>query len=439
MACSNNFLYSSYTGASHINCTVIAASSSQGLADGEDRDPHSNTVDDGAPQGPELQRGLPATALPCVIALSAGSNPNPQAPTDGSQSYVTSPMLCRSMDLLGFVRQGSTAVQFCVHQVSMELWNMFDTPRVSVQKKILHLGIQLSNGTKEQISLLRKAGVVEGFRATMIGSRDTERLFDALEQSRKKRGIAKHALKANCDPKERALRVEEIRARRLGALVRYQSSLAPDSAARCALNENAALFAQLFSVTDEAHEFPLVGIGQLLVAGDAEELYTAHRHSIETIDNRPVPTGELTLSSQARANDPHPLLAHPMDQRPLQLPISACGSLLDSPKSPSSQYLLPTSPPLPSNSISHLSSPGLESSEFEEQSSTYSYNSQTRSCTASPQRCSCTPERFLFLDSDSEDDEAEGSPPVENQAEVLLLQEDENKSPEVDKSALAGE
>ena len=126
-----------------------------------------------------------------------------------------SPTNCRGMALLGF-KNGET-VYFCVHQVSVELWRQYDTPRASIQKKIVDLNIQLLNCSREQIKMLRVAGIIENFRATTISLRDTERLFDALEMSRKKRGLQKHALKVKSDPLQRAQRIEEQRARRLSA------------------------------------------------------------------------------------------------------------------------------------------------------------------------------------------------------------------------------
>lgn len=128
---------------------------------------------------------------------------------------LMAPINCRGMTLHGLLNGG--VIQFCVHQVSVELWRLYDTPRVSIQKKIADLGIQLSNSSREQIRLLREAGIIQNFRATMISLRDTERLFDALELSRRKRGLQKHALKVKADPLMRSQRMEEKTLLRLSA------------------------------------------------------------------------------------------------------------------------------------------------------------------------------------------------------------------------------
>lgn len=133
--------------------------------------------------------------------------PSTAAVAVNRECVLVAPINCRGMTLLGLM--SGSLIQFCVHQVSVELWRLYDTPRVSIQKKIADLGIQLSNSSREQIRLLREAGIIQNFRATMISLRDTERLFDALEQSRRKRGLLKHALKVKAGPLQRSQRVEE--------------------------------------------------------------------------------------------------------------------------------------------------------------------------------------------------------------------------------------
>ena len=121
---------------------------------------------------------------------------------------------CRGLLLLGY--KASNGVVFCcVHQLAVELWKAFDTPRVSVQKKIGDLSIAIHHCDKAQVRMLRDAGIIHNFRATMIKYHDALRLYDALEYSRKKRGLEKHALKAKLTPGQRAQRPEERRARRL--------------------------------------------------------------------------------------------------------------------------------------------------------------------------------------------------------------------------------
>ena len=119
------------------------------------------------------------------------------------------PVKCRDMNLLGVALDGTMHV--FVHQLSLGLWKLYDTPRVSVQKKLLDLDIKLTNCTKVQIQALRKAGIIESFRATMLPLEEAERLCDALEHSRQKRGLVKHAVKS----RDRQKRKEEVRAKRL--------------------------------------------------------------------------------------------------------------------------------------------------------------------------------------------------------------------------------
>ena len=177
-----------------------------------------------------------------------------------------SPVRCRRMELLGFTAHGR--LYFCVHQVSVELWNLHDTPRVSVQKKIIDLDIHLQNCTREQIYHLRKAGIIQNFRATMISMSDTERLYDALEQSRLSRGLQKHALKK---PDQRYMRAEELRARKL--------KFHPFSESASPCGERSALIGE---PPDDDCVVPATG--PLLVAGSAERahgMYNQWEHLIE--------------------------------------------------------------------------------------------------------------------------------------------------------------
>ena len=82
-----------------------------------------------------------------------------------------------------------------IHQLSVQLWQRFDTPRVSVQKKVEDLKIPLLKCNRSQLDVLRQSGVVDGFRATIVKLQDAERLCDALQRSREKRGLSKHPLK----------------------------------------------------------------------------------------------------------------------------------------------------------------------------------------------------------------------------------------------------
>lgn len=195
------------------------------------------------------------------------------------------PIHCRRMELLGFTWHGR--YYFCVHQVSIELWRLHDTPRVSVQKKIIDLGIRLLNCTREQILWLRKAGVIQNFRATMISMSDTERLYDALEQSRRKRGLLKHALKAQSLPTQRFMRAEEQRARKL-KFHPFSDCVAP-------CGENGALIGELPS--DDFVGLPAPC--PLLVAGRAETvpgMYNQWEHCIEVFPHAVATFAYKTLS-----------------------------------------------------------------------------------------------------------------------------------------------
>lgn len=121
---------------------------------------------------------------------------------------MTSPVTCRGLPLSGLlVADGSGSSEgsyyVSVHELSIQLWKNFDTPRVSVQKKFEDLGIPLTKCSKKQLGILRKKGVVAGFRATIVSIQDAEKVCDALQHSREKRGLAKHPLKAKGGSRER--------------------------------------------------------------------------------------------------------------------------------------------------------------------------------------------------------------------------------------------
>lgn len=129
---------------------------------------------------------------------------------------------CRGIPLLALPY--NHLLYICVHEISMALWEKFDTPRVSVQKKITDLGIHLHQTTKAQVEILRRERIIGNFRATMITVRDAEKLYDALEYSRRKRGLVKHILK---DPGKRGVRAEEYGARKLSRTVRHHQNGTP--------------------------------------------------------------------------------------------------------------------------------------------------------------------------------------------------------------------
>lgn len=112
---------------------------------------------------------------------------------------MTAPVTCRGLPLCGLpVAQanGSEAQHYVsVHELAVQLWKNFDTPRVSVQKKIQDLSIPLVKCNRCQLDALRQKGILKGFRATLITVKDAEKLCDGLQHSREKRGLEKHPLK----------------------------------------------------------------------------------------------------------------------------------------------------------------------------------------------------------------------------------------------------
>ena len=125
---------------------------------------------------------------------------------------------CRGIPLLGLPvdcgagksREEEKSYYVSIHQLSLQLSKLFATPRVSVQKKIQDLGIASLKCSRAQLETFRKCGVVEGFRATIVELRDAERLCDALQRSREKRGLAKkHVLKPRAKPKAKGRKEDD--------------------------------------------------------------------------------------------------------------------------------------------------------------------------------------------------------------------------------------
>lgn len=354
------------------------------------------------------------------------------APRLPIQERVGLPVQCRGMDLVGF--EFGRSIFVCVHQLSVELWRRYDTPRVSVQKKMQDLGIPVVNCSKEQIRDLRKAGIIENFRATMVTLQDAERLYTALEYSRKKRGLAKHALKSA--PTERALRREEVRAKRLSLKVNQQL-LSGDYHREHLVHPLKIVVPEEQGALNGVEPRPEVGgstgvvgvrsegspeerlllysriypsgspepFAKLLVADDASELdvsacaeFRDYELLIERVPNESFvtpPSLGVPQRMEHSFNFPDSM-QEPLDSvTGFQYASQLQGDChtLDLPKS-----LATATAPL-SLPLSRLSSPGLcSSSELEDQFSLHS-NTSSRSLSATVRS---TPERFLFLDSDSE-------------------------------------
>lgn len=121
-----------------------------------------------------------------------------------------------------------------VHQLSVELWQRFDTPRASVQRKIQDLKIRLSQCTRPQVDFLRENGVIDSFRATTICLGDAVKLCDALKHSREKRGLSKHPLKPRDQRDGGKRRAEELWVLRLSAKKKNQDLDGSTVVDRCA-------------------------------------------------------------------------------------------------------------------------------------------------------------------------------------------------------------
>ena len=272
------------------------------------------------------------------------------------------------------------------------------------------------------------AGIIENFRATMIAIRDTERLFDALEHSRRKRGLLKHPLKAKCGPSERALRAEEKRAKRLEMRAK---PLAPGEGLRlenhaqagCALD---GIDTSLRTLQLQKEDEPSLAEGAeapsdvLLVVEDAEEVQNIASQvcAIEVNVNLAGETGLHPNCVPVQRMEHSHSVTHPLDpflgsSNTLHLNTGhRYANVWESRVSPecfpdAASFVLS---PRPISQLyrhtSRLSSPTFESSEPEERSSVYSYG---KSSTTSPRGLSATPERFLLLDSDLESDVSETS------------------------------
>lgn len=351
---------------------------------------------------------------------------------------------CRGIDLLGFVFGGSVVV--CVHQLAVELWKRYDTPRVSVQKKITEMHLQLNNCTREQIHALRKAGIIGNFRATNLPLQDAELLCDALDFSRRKRGLEKHPLKSTSA--NRHLRREEMRAkklifRRVSGVQRQPtptmtSDIGPRSNAQGALNrdvnsrsaeERGSASSARVNVLQGcsqgressvgAEKYPSTGLGTLLVVEDAFELlgYEDWEFSTELAAN-----GSL---ADSRNNSIESSVPQRMDEDCHNQPVST-GSMhkpldvqeywyvkrsmqsarasdsLSSSLGCSSRLCPPTTLTLHCP-VPRIRSPSFCSSgELEEQSPRHF--SRSHSAATTPVKSS--PDRFLFIDSENSDFEA---------------------------------
>lgn len=367
----------------------------------------------------------------------------PEAPAGNVASYVA--VQCRGMELLGFTFGGSVGV--CVHQLAVELWKRYDTPRVSVQKKIEELKIKLTHCTKEQIRVLRKASIIGNFRATYLSLHDAEILCDALEFSRKKRGLRKHALKST--GADRSLRREEMRAKKMALRRALTAECCPskpvdntDNAREIVYEESALNRDTIDSPAERgrppcisedllqddqqerqtctgAENYSCSAIGTLLLAEDSCTLPGRKDCEIETelirnefLVNPPNSTEPSFPQRMDESSCSHLYTTDSMHQSVdvvqqywyIKQPTQCLQNSPDSFRHTDSAKCPPTTLTL-RRSISRIRSPSFCSSgDLEEQSPRCALSSRSHSSATSPTKSS--PERFLLLDSGDSDFEA---------------------------------
>ncbi len=299
------------------------------------------------------------------------------------------PLNCRGLQVLGFPIKDK--IFLSVHQLAIELWKAYDTPRVSVQRKINDLGIKIVISDRSMIRLLRAAGIIENFRATMILLRDAEILCDALDYSRKKRGLAKHALQSKHKPGERSTRREELSAKKF-----------------------TEKFTSLYDVDVlQAHSVDSVS----LTRSQIEPQHDNHDRECSSFRDTLSPDLhlELHIDTLLVANEPVILGEDPYEEiklvsleawklsihRSMDLPpqLHLYHSPTNQPIRLQTSKFMHTEASYEEDTYKPLSSPNTETSEFDE---IYSSPS-TRS--GHPSRSSDTPERFLYLQGSSSDSE----------------------------------
>lgn len=364
--------------------------------------------------------------------------PPPVTPTSNVALYVA--VQCRGMELLGFTFGGSVAV--CVHQLAVELWKRYDTPRVSVQKKIEELKIKLTHCTKEQIRVLRKASIIENFRATYVSLHDAEILCDALELSRKKRGLRKHALKST--GADRSLRREELRAKKMALRRAMTAEFCPSKLdneneivyAECALNRDTIDSAaergsppctsedllqnnqQEKQASTAAENYSCSAIGTFLLAEDSYTLPGYKDCEVETelvrndyLVNPPDSTEPSVPRRMDESSCSDLYTTDSMLQSVdvvqqywyIKQPAQCLQNSSDRLRHADSSKCPPTTLTL-RRSVSRIRSPSFCSSADLEEQSPRHVSSRSHSSATSPTKSS--PERFLLLDSGDSDFEA---------------------------------
>lgn len=303
-----------------------------------------------------------------------------------TETAMCIPLTCRGLQVLGFPFKDK--IYLCVHQLAIELWKAFDTPRVSVQRKIIDLGIKLVSSDRNMIKVLRAAGIIDNFRATMILIRDAEILCDALEHSRKKRGLVKHALQSKHKPGERETRREEQRAKKFTEKMEslYNLSALQSQAINSVVLTNAlaasrpqtVIHGDECSSSGNSHSFPISKELQLVF----DILMVAEDPSLLG--------GKETIIEQSISNAIKPRTSMLQNSTPIDLESIGGTKALSNHNHPTVEEDI----------YKPLSSPSAEFSEPEEIHSTSSISSRSRH-----QSSSHTPEPFLYLIESSESEE----------------------------------
>ena len=342
-----------------------------------------------------------------------------------SVGTVTSRVQCRGIELLG-MSATPPFTYVCVHQLSVELWKRYDTPRAAVQKKMEALKCKAEFCTKEQIRVLREKGIVDNCRATNISLHQAELLFDALETSRRKRGLEKHKLKGA----HRHLRKEEVKIRKMTLkrdMRRQKIARKIENAAGCALNRIAQRIGEdVTSATTAASTTLQHQAGAStrdLVAGPDLSIYEETEALLVAEDAVELPgfsDWECTVSiDEATASPNSQLMAESSsssrmvtENEPPSAVDDQC-SFIQS-LSSASDGALDTLAACPVGS--RLRSPSLVSScDLDEQASHRSLStSSTRSHSSATTPTKSSPDRFLYMDSD--DSDYQGPPTVTHRA-----------------------
>lgn len=332
-------------------------------------------------------------------AVGSSAACTPQTNTVG---ITTSRVQCREIELLGMTTNNS--IHVCVHQLSVELWKRYDTPRAAVQKKLESLKCEVEFCTKEQIHELREKGIVENHRATNISLQDGELLYDALEASRRKRGLEKHKLKS----KDRNMRKEEVKIRKTALLRDLRESRQYAAIGEGALNRSKL---QQIGKGDRADKSLQEDTTLEIFPGDPDLSYTKDAGTLLVTEESIELPGDADWEFMITRVPNAAYIATPPATQLMD------GSIIDSsdsePLNDRCSYIQSVSgasgntPLYPCPTNLHIHSPSLVStSDIDDRASHHSLStSSTRSHSNATTPTKSSPERFLFMDSDESDNE----------------------------------